>query len=161
MKYEDSAIVLLNLSNIISKLAEEPGWNVKYATRASEQYKRFLFLMKKYEDQKAIVPSKDIDMFWHQHILATKQYQEDCEKVFGRYLHHLPFLKRQAANQDNTNHFQITQKLYHEEFGEYILNVRPLLFWRVTSKIVMDFFYGISNIFKKIRDLRFSQSYVN
>ncbi len=34
--------------------------------------------------------SPEIDLFWHEHILDTKKYKQDCEMVFGRFLHHVP-----------------------------------------------------------------------
>ena len=42
------------------------------------------------EDVEDIVVSKDVDEFWHTHILHTMKYTEDCERVFGTYLHHNP-----------------------------------------------------------------------
>jgi len=35
-------------------------------------------------------PSKEVDQMWHDHILDTRSYQEMCENVFGRFLHHKP-----------------------------------------------------------------------
>jgi len=28
---------------------------------------------------------------WHAHILDTNAYAPDCEKVFGKFLHHFPY----------------------------------------------------------------------
>jgi hypothetical protein len=27
-------------------------------------------------------PTKDIDMFWHAHILDTYQYEADCDRIY-------------------------------------------------------------------------------
>jgi hypothetical protein len=31
---------------------------------------------------KGIVPRKTMDEFWHQHILDTQAYREDCQAIF-------------------------------------------------------------------------------
>lgn len=36
------------------------------------------------------VPNKQIDEMWHEHILDTRKYSDDCQTVFGYYLHHTP-----------------------------------------------------------------------
>ena len=43
---------------------------------AIEEYRRMLFLMQKYPDQPA-VPSKHVDLVWHEHILDTAAYKRD------------------------------------------------------------------------------------
>jgi len=35
-------------------------------------------------------PSKKVDVGWHQFILNTRDYAEFCERVAGRFLHHVP-----------------------------------------------------------------------
>lgn len=35
-------------------------------------------------------PSKKVDIGWHQFILNTRDYAEFCERVAGRFLHHVP-----------------------------------------------------------------------
>ena len=57
---------------------------------AVKQYKRFLNLKIKYPNLN-LVPTDDIDMIWHAHILDTEQYAKDCANLFGTFLHHNPF----------------------------------------------------------------------
>lgn len=40
-------------------------------------------------------PSKKVDIGWHQFILNTREYAEFCDRVAGRFLHHVP--ERNAA----------------------------------------------------------------
>ena len=35
-------------------------------------------------------PTKLMDTIWHHHILDTKNYHNDCNNIFGFYLHHKP-----------------------------------------------------------------------
>ena len=69
---------------------------------------------------KTIVPSKDIDTFWHTHILDTKKYTTDCEILFGKYFHHFPYFgMRGKKDEDNLKQaFHETNQLYLYHFGE-------------------------------------------
>jgi hypothetical protein len=82
-------------------------------------YKRFLTLLVTHPET-TVAPSKDIDKFWHGHILDTMKYAEDCERVFGYFLHHFPYFgmrgtedAAQQAQADKDMH-----RLYEQEFGE-------------------------------------------
>ncbi len=36
------------------------------------------------------MPSKVVDIAWHEFILFTREYEEFCHQEFGRFLHHTP-----------------------------------------------------------------------
>src|SRR5882672_8892843 len=57
---------------------------------AERDYRRFLTLHLRYPDR-TLVPSALLDLVWHYHILDTRKYMEDCERIFGYYLHHDPY----------------------------------------------------------------------
>ena len=83
----------LDLGSIKFSLTQRedgPNWSLSKAETLEVWYRRFLYLSSIYND-KVIVPSKDIDMFWHTHILDTQKYMLDCENLFGRYIHHFPY----------------------------------------------------------------------
>jgi hypothetical protein len=98
---------------------EGQGWTRDYADQMEVAYRRFLTLMAKYPDE-TIAPTKDVDKFWHGHILDTVKYAEDCARVFGYFLHHFPYFgmrgeedaKNLGAAADNLH------ALYEREFGE-------------------------------------------
>src|SRR5688572_12361359 len=99
-----AAIQVLDLDPIKLKLmdAEEgQGWTREYADRMEVAYKRYLTLLVKFP-QETVAPTKDVDKFWHGHILDTMKYAEDCERVFGYFLHHFPYFgmrgEEDAAN---------------------------------------------------------------
>ncbi len=65
-----------------------------------------------------------IDEMWHNLILFTKDYQEYCDRYFGRYFHHLPALKIEKEQQRKKN--ESNPKAARAEYLkklEYIMNV--------------------------------------
>jgi hypothetical protein len=62
-----------------------------------QRYRQFLRLCK-VEPGIRHEPDKDVDLYWHAHILHTKQYMEDCERYFGYFLHHLPNASGQGCD---------------------------------------------------------------
>jgi hypothetical protein len=117
-----AAIQVLDLDPIKLKLmdAEEgQGWSRGYVDRMELAYKRFLTLMVKFPDE-SIAPTKDVDKFWHGHILDTLKYGEDCQNVFGYFLHHFPYFgmrgEEDAANLRAAS--ANMHAIYEREFGE-------------------------------------------
>ncbi|MCD6047379.1 MAG: hypothetical protein K0S08_1026 [Gammaproteobacteria bacterium] len=116
-------IETLDLTYIVKRMSSNPrvsGWTRHEATICSKMYKNYLFLLKKYPGQ-TIPPSKQIDEFWHEHILHTRQYYSDCLQIFGQYLHHFPGEPSKDAHQEFVRMFdEVTQTLYFSEYGEYL-----------------------------------------
>jgi hypothetical protein len=75
--------------------------------------------MVKFPDE-SIAPTKDVDKFWHGHILDTLKYAEDCQNVFGYFLHHFPYFgmrgEEDAANLRAAS--ANMHAIYEREFGE-------------------------------------------
>jgi hypothetical protein len=110
----------LDLNPIKTKLMHEAsgeGWSEARTNAVETEYRRFLFLMKKYPDAGAS-PTVDVDTFWHYHILDTMKYARDCEAVFGFFLHHYPYVGIAAGTE--SEHVQAGERmraLYEAEFG--------------------------------------------
>jgi hypothetical protein len=110
----------LDLNYIINSMCSTqyflPRWTLVDAEHCCQLYKNFLFLNKKHLPA-ALVPTREIDEFWHNHILYTKKYINDCNRIFGHYLHHQP-----AMPEDNAENliadFIKTKQLYFEEFKQ-------------------------------------------
>ena len=112
----------LDLESIkFSLIQRENGaeWPLHKADELEIWYRRFLYLVGLYPE-KAIVPSKDIDVFWHTHILDTQKYMADCERLFGKYFHHFPYFgMRGGKDRSNLEEaFAETDKLFLRHFGE-------------------------------------------
>jgi hypothetical protein len=123
----------LDLSMICKKLTRL-GWRPDEVELGIRQYKNLLFLWKKYPDQGPLPPSEDIDEVWHNHILDTEKYHQDCNAIFGRYLHHYPYfgIDDKSTQEDLNAAFEITKSLYLKEFGEELTRVR--LSFRLIAK---------------------------
>lgn len=115
-------IETLDLEPILVKLmdpTEGEGWALEHARETEVWYKRFLYLNAVYPDR-SIVPTKVIDKFWHYHILDTEKYAEDCQNVFGYFLHHFPYFGMRS-DQDRQNLLDASKQtwdLFQEHFGE-------------------------------------------
>src|SRR5712691_4725413 len=136
-----AAIQALDLDPIKFKLMdteEGQGWSREYVDHMATEYKRFLMLSVKYPDE-TIAPSKDVDKFWHGHILDTMKYAEDCQNVFGYFLHHFPYFgmrgEEDAANLAEAG--RTTQRLYEQEFGKAVLSQAAMCGVAVTDRPAM------------------------
>lgn len=115
------AIFALDLDPIKLKLMDKEegeGWTRAQADHYELEYKRFLALLAKFPDE-VVAPSKQVDKFWHGHILDTMKYAEDCQDIFGYFLHHFPYFgmrgEQDAANLHDAA--QNMKRLYTREFG--------------------------------------------
>ncbi|MFL9449592.1 glycine-rich domain-containing protein-like [Tolypothrix bouteillei VB521301_2] len=98
------------------------GWSHKQVERAIARYKMFLHLVYLYPNN-AIVPTREIDIVWHHHILDTRKYAFDCEWLFGYFVHHNPNLDfRSQTNQLALERaFYDTKTLFAEHFGVLLI----------------------------------------
>jgi hypothetical protein len=86
----DEDILELNLEPIAFLVALTERWGVERIDAVELEYRCFLQLVRDFPDR-AIVPSRDCDTFWHCHVLTLGLYLEHCQKLFGRPLLHWPF----------------------------------------------------------------------
>ena len=111
----------LDLEPIIVKAMDDDegfNWTLEFSQQIAEEYKKYLTLCLDYP-YSAIVPAKMIDQFWHLHILDTQKYAEDCQKIFGYFLHHFPYFgMRGQEDADNLQHaWTDTCQKYEMRFG--------------------------------------------
>lgn len=146
IKHIKDYVDLIDFSAIHQKLVSYYHWSERDVAKTSQMYRNFLFLTCKYRKENPYLPpSEDIDEFWHQHILDTKKYIHDCNYVFGEYLHHYPYfgIDSNSTMSDLYSAFDVTQRLYYKEFGEYIIPTHS-----ARSRIVSSFVNGMRRIYQ-------------
>lgn len=97
---------------------ENPGlWTDERIAATEANYRRLLALNILHPSETHVV-NKLIDDYWHQHILDTRKYAEDCQTLFGKFLHHDPYFGINGPEdlQRNRDGFAITQQLWEETF---------------------------------------------
>ncbi|MCF7513864.1 hypothetical protein L3V43_09565 [Pseudoalteromonas sp. L23] len=99
----------LDLSQITHRLKIATGMTEADCLQAEVLYRQFLVLKSKYPDT-PITPPQLADEVWHEHITDTLAYHNDCENLFGAFLHHIP-------DEDNQETWQKAVYLYQLEFG--------------------------------------------
>lgn len=117
-----TAVMELDLEPIKAKLmhvASGEGWSREKADAVEKEYRRFLCLMKMYPHEDT-APLVDVDTFWHYHILDTMKYAQDCEQLFGYFLHHYPYVGMRG---DDDAQFRLDsgermRTLYEATFGD-------------------------------------------
>ncbi|RYZ17712.1 MAG: glycine-rich domain-containing protein-like [Myxococcaceae bacterium] len=78
-------------------------WTDAQRRHSLDRYEKWLLLKVKHPDAR-LAPTRDIDRFWHLHMLSPVAYVNDCQRLFGQLLDHdggfghdpaeLPELKR-------------------------------------------------------------------
>ena len=116
-----AAIEALDLAPIKFKATRSEdgyGWTEAHADEVEIAYKRYLILHAKYPEM-TLAPDQDTDRFWHMHILDTRKYAADCDAIFGRFLHHFPYLGLRGEDDAKAldEAFAAMKRLVAEEFG--------------------------------------------
>lgn len=111
----------LDLGPLAYQLIESrsgPKWKKAKAIQAIAHYLAFLYLIDRYPGLQ-ISPTEEIDQVWHCHILDTHKYAEDCQHLFGYFVHHFPYLgTRNQVDQQNWYYaYALTQQLFLKHFG--------------------------------------------
>jgi hypothetical protein len=114
------AVSQIDLSPINEKLQYDNPvlWSDETIAQTEVDYRRFLALNLLYPS-KTLVVNKNLDDYWHQHILDTHKYAADCDKLFGSFLHHYPYfgMKDDEDGERLLEAFAVTQQLWEEAFG--------------------------------------------
>jgi hypothetical protein len=116
---------VLDLSKIRTKLAdveEGKGYSDERLDSMEAEYRKFLALHLAFPDDE-VVPCKMVDEMWHQHILDildTHAYEQDCDAMFGRFLHHFPYFGMRGEDDARAlcDAYADTIERYCEAFGE-------------------------------------------
>jgi hypothetical protein len=108
----------------------------KYPHLTDEELNKVLFALRDYffiankaNGKTVAMPSKVVDVAWHEFILFTKAYQKFSQKSFGRFFHHTP-TESIKDNDTVDNTLKLTWQLacFHENIMPSAPNRLPLLF---------------------------------
>lgn len=82
------------------------------------QYRQFLYLKGVYPN-KLLVPTHKAEAIWRAHILDTRTYRQDCERLFNRFIDHYPYPWNTATEIRHAWRSAVTESclLYQLHFG--------------------------------------------
>jgi hypothetical protein len=112
---------VLDLGNVRAKLAdpeEGKGYGRDRLDLMEVEYRKFLAMHLAHPDSE-VVPCKIVDEMWHQHILDTIAYREDCDAIFGQFLDHFPYfgMRGEEDAQALADAYGDTLETYERDFG--------------------------------------------
>lgn len=84
------SIAKIDLEQVKLKLMQRLGWSREKVEFHAWEYVQFLHQFVGDKSVKARPPNNNMDEVWHQHILYTRKYAEDCKRFLGFHLHHEP-----------------------------------------------------------------------
>jgi hypothetical protein len=112
-------VAAVDLSSVRNKFAFKKGfwWRLRHdALRVECEYRQFLYLIVCNPGQTVVPWSHDLDDFWHEHILNTEKYAQDCNAVLGGFIHHNPHLPE--GSPPHAKAFAATRQMYKSTFKE-------------------------------------------
>jgi hypothetical protein len=100
-----------------ARLARDNGWPQDFATRATEEYRKFCFLA--VHAGHPVTPSDEVDQVWHLHLLYSQHYWDAlCRDALGMPLHHGPTAGGAAEGRKYRSWYERTLESYRRFFGE-------------------------------------------
>jgi hypothetical protein len=98
------------------KLRRKLGWDARFALRALDEYRKFVFLG--VTGDAPVTPSKVIDQVWHEHLLFTKPYREFCRDVLAHdFDHHPELVPVDTQTETFSQQYEETLRRYVQEFN--------------------------------------------
>jgi len=93
-------------------------WTPEQREKALDRYVKWLLLKQRHPTSR-LAPTRDIDLFWHLHMLAPVAYHRDCMRLFGKLLDHDGgFGKGPGELPELQRVFEHTATLWEAEYGE-------------------------------------------
>ncbi len=93
-------------------------WSQQARERSLRRYAQWLRL-KQLHPARRLAPTRDIDLFWHLHMLSPVAYHRDCMRLFGRLMDHDGgFGKGEGEMEEIKTVFLATGALWEDAYGE-------------------------------------------
>ena len=116
------------------RLARENRWNIEFANRCIEEYKRFLYLAARAPHR--VTPSDAVDQVWHQHLVYTENYWNDlCTNILPSPLHHGPTRGGKAERARHVDQYELTLETYQQYFGDPPIDIWPVAVERFRQSV--------------------------
>ena len=77
------------LTEVILRYQRDCGVSAETARLHEREFKRWLILTAE-NYPKNVEISLEVDNFWHTFLLFTREYEDYCNNVLGRFIHHIP-----------------------------------------------------------------------
>jgi hypothetical protein len=123
-----------------------PDLTVKDCQLVGNALRQFFMAYLKSGRRFVAMPSQVADELWHEFILYTRNYDQFCQKAFGRFLHHTPAAGLGDANQANSGLRRCWWYTCREENINPAKPLRlPLLFAIDTKLKIADGFHYLAN----------------
>lgn len=99
------------------RLARENRWDIHFAERVIQEYRRFMFLA--VMAGHPVTPSDQVDQAWHLHLTYTRSYWDGfCDGVLGKRIHHGPTKGGIVEATKFTDWYEKTLASYRQLFDE-------------------------------------------
>jgi hypothetical protein len=114
----------MDLTQPSTQLVTYRGWTPQQVASTERRYRRFFYLKAILPDGHA-APTIEVDEFWHQHIINTRLYGPDCDRVVGSFVHHTFLPSDDPAQAQKLTAVWLTtwvayETLFHESYEETI-----------------------------------------
>jgi hypothetical protein len=86
-------------NRLINYIVRDSGVDLTLAARILNQAVAFLVLVASSGEGAAYSPSPLVDVGWHAFILHAREYNEFCERVAGRFIHHVPMEPNEPSSE--------------------------------------------------------------
>jgi hypothetical protein len=106
-----------------ARLAKDNGWELLYALRVLDEYRKFSFLLAAAGHM--VVPSDAVDQAWHLHILFTKSWIAFCAGALRIPVRHEPSFGESDDGDRFKNGYAQTIETYRRYFGEAPRDIWP------------------------------------
>lgn len=109
---ESLSLPTFDLKKVMEQIRVDPhhaDWPSERLQQAETEYRQYLALCRS-NPGVPVMPTRLGDAVWHQHILNTRQYVQDCREFLGYYLHHQPTTPSEET-------IEASHRLFGEHFG--------------------------------------------
>jgi hypothetical protein len=80
----------IDLADVRARAIVHERWTTAQATLGEKWYRGYLWLVYIHGGRPVYGIVAESDEMWHAHILFTKRYRADSQRLFGKYLDHTP-----------------------------------------------------------------------